>query len=185
MRRLSFLLTASALLLTACGDADPAAPQTKADIADEASEATALRAGQYEGSVEFTRFEIPGLPAGAGDQVRSQMEAAMAVKQNYCVSAAEAAEGRQGRIRKLINANGDCRLDNFNVTGENVTGRMICNTADGSSATMTFTGTMGAESSTMAIATEMGNPAMPGAKAHIDMRVTSRRTGDCAAGAAN
>lgn len=185
MRRYAIILAAPALMLSACGDKDATGPQSKADITAEAAEATEIRPGQYEGSVEFTRFEIPGLAEAATTQVRSQMEQAMAVKQNYCVTAADAAEGRQGRLRQLINANGNCRLENFTVTGENVTGRMICNSADGATATMNFTGTMGAESSTMAIATEMGNPAVPGAKANIDMRVTSRRTGDCAAGAAN
>ena len=185
MRSLSLLLSASALMLAACGDKDASGPQSKADIAAEAAETAEIQPGQYEGSVEFTRFEIPGLPTAAAAQVRSQMEQAMAVKQNYCMSAADAAEGRRGRLSKLANANGNCQLDQYQVNGEAVTGRMICSSSDGSSATMTFNGTIGATSSNMAISTELGSPASPNVKAHIDMRVTSRRTGDCTAGAAN
>lgn len=182
MRRLTLLLgTTAALMLTACSDEKAGGPQTKADIASEAGETVEIKPGQYESSVEFTRFDIPGMPPEVVAQMRSGMESAMAVKQSYCLTAAEAAQGREGRLRELTRADGDCTMENYEVDGEDVTGRLVCRAADGATSTMAFNGTMGAESSNMTLNVEMASPANPGQKATIAMRASSRRTGDCTA----
>lgn len=172
------------MLLAACGDS--AAP--KADDRGEAATAAAARElkqiepGEYENSISITRFELPGLPPEMLAEVRRQMEQTMAVQTRACITPEEAAGGREERMRKLVEGNGDCRVDSITVDGDAIEGRMLCRTDNGANGTMTFTGTMAADRSDIAIATQLSEPGKPESTARIDMRVVSRRVGDCTAG---
>lgn len=185
MRHHALSLSAMLIVLTACGDS--AAPKGDdrgaAATAAAAGELKPIEPGEYENSISITRFELPGLPPEMLADVRSQMEQAMAVQTRVCISAEEAAGGREERMRKLAQGNGDCRVAAINVDGDAIEGQMTCNTANGANGTMTFTGTMGATASDVNIATEMTEAGKPEATAKIDMRVISRRIGDCPAGA--
>lgn len=184
MRMTWMLMAASLPLLAACGDTkgtgDDRGAAAAAAAADELKQ---IEPGEYENSISITKFEIPGLPPEMMAEVRRQMEQTMAVRNRACVTAEEAAGGREERMRKLVERNGDCRVESIDVDGDKIEGRMVCRSDNGANGTMTFNGTMGPTSSDMAISTEMSDPAQPGVSAKIDMRVASRRVGDCPAGA--
>lgn len=171
------------LLASACGQADKGAADDRgaATAAAAAAELKQIEPGEYENNISITKFEIPGLPPQMMAEVRRQMEQTMAVRNRACVTAEEAAAGREERMRKLVERSGDCRVERMDVDGEQLAGRMVCRSSNGATGTMTFTGTMGATSSDMVIATEMTDPGQPGVSAKIDMRVVSRRVGDCPA----
>lgn len=183
MRHPTMLLSAM-LLLTACGDSGSPAAKDRGEAAAvaAASELKEIQAGEYENSISITRFELPGLPPEMLAEFRRQMEQTMAVQNRACISAEEAAGGREERMRKLVQGNGECRIDAITVDGDAIEGRMVCNSATGANGTMTFNGTMGATASDVSIATEMSEPGNSKVSAKIDMRVVSRRVGPCPAG---
>lgn len=183
MRASIITLTAATLALAACGEADtPKGTVTERAVASEMAEAKTMRPGQYEADVEFLRFDVPGMPAGALAEARRQMEGATAVKNSYCLTEAAAARSQQDRLKDMGNAQGDCAFQSFEVDGETVNGSLQCTgMPGGGSATMAMTGTMGEENSTIRITTTMTNPAVPQANATVEMRVSARRTGDCTA----
>lgn len=186
MRHHLLSMSATLLLLTGCGDAATKSGDDRgaAAAAAAATELKQIEPGEYENSVTITRFEIPGLPPEMLADVRRQMEQTMAVKTRACVSPEEAAAGREERMRKLVERNNECRIESIDVDGETVEGRMVCRGGNGATGTMTFNGTMGPTSSDVSIATEMTDPGQPGTSAKIDMRVASRRVGECTAAAA-
>lgn len=174
---------AALCLLAACGEgAANKASSSDAEIKAEMAETRAMRPGEYQASVEFTRFDMPGMPAEALAQARQQMQAQTAALSSYCLTEEEAAKSQQDRLRQLSRAQGDCRFETFEVSGERVDGRLACSgMPGGASATIAMNGTMGAEASAIRVTTEMANPAMPAQKAVIEMQVNTRRTGECTA----
>lgn len=173
---------AAALLLAGCGEkpGDPAEPQTKQEVAAQIAQSANPRPGQYRSTIEFTRFDIPGLPADALSQVRQQMESATAVQNSYCLTAEEAARGRQDVLKRLGKAQGDCRFTRYEVDGEKVSATLSCAQGPGGgTVAMTMDGTMGTTGSDIRIAMDMANPAVPAAKANIAMHVVTTRIGDC------
>ena len=185
MRHHALKLSAALMFLTACGDSETpkADDRGAAATAAAAAELKPIEPGEYENSISITRFELPGLPPEMLAEVRSQMEQTMAVQTRVCISPEEASGGREERMRKLVQGNGDCRVETINVDGDAIEGRMLCQTDSGANGTMTFTGTMAADRSDVSIATELSEPGQTAGSAKIDMRVVSRRVGDCAAGA--
>lgn len=181
MRASIIAIAAATLALAACGEADtPKGTATERAVAAEMAQAKTMRPGQYEADVEFLRFDVPGMPAGALAEAQRQMEGATAVKNSYCLTEAAAARSQQDRLKDMGRAQGDCAFQSFDVDGESVNGSLRCTgMPGGGSATMAMTGTMGDEASDIRITTTMTNPAVPQANATVEMRVVTRRTGDC------
>ncbi len=179
------LLPLCALALLAACDGGTAADKgtaSEAEIRSEMQETRTMRAGQYQASVEFLRFDVPGMPAAALAQARQQMQAQTAALDSYCLTEEEAAKSQQDRLRQISRAQGDCRFERFEVDGDAVDGRLVCaGMPGGGGATISMNGTMGTESSAIRVTTEMSNPAAPAMKAVIEMQVDTRRTGECTA----
>jgi hypothetical protein len=152
------------------------------EVAAEMAETRAQRPGQYEASVEFTKFEVPGMPASMLAEMRGKMEGQTAVKTSYCLTEEAAASSQRDRLRQMSRAQGDCAFERFEVDGDAIDARLACTGMPGNgSATMTMAGTMGREASSVRVSSVMSNPATPGINATIDMQVDTRRTGDCTA----
>ena len=100
------LLAASAVALTlaACGDsATESGKMTESQVADEIAESRTLTPGQYQASFQITRFDMPGVPAAAQQQMRDMMTSAAQVQQSYCLTEEQAShhqghrEGAEGQ----------------------------------------------------------------------------------------
>ena len=172
----------AAISLASCGDS--AADKngvSEADVREELASARALTAGQYESSFEIARFDVPGMPAEQQTMVRQMMGNAAQVKQSYCLTEEQASRGSEDMFREMANGNGDCEFKSFDVSGDNVTGELTCNARGGASASMRMNGTMGDNQSTMTMVTDITDTSLPQGRAQMEMRVTSRRTGDCTA----
>ncbi len=190
MRRPALLVTTAAFVLTAaaCSSGEPAknadGTMAKSAVESEMAQANNMRPGQYQATMQITKFEMPGMPPEALAQMRDQMQSATAVQNSYCLSDEEARAGRQDMMKRLSNAQGDCNFQNFDVSGNDVSGRMVCSgMPGGGSMTMTMTGTMTADTSDMTMASEISNPSVPQANANMTFHITARRTGDCSAAA--
>lgn len=186
MRLIATLSTTVLIALTAaaCGSSEPErnadGSMTKAAIDAELAEAGSMRPGQYQATMQVTKFEIPGIPAEQLAQMRGQMQNAMAVQRSYCLTEESARAGRQDMARRLANAEGNCNFQAFDVSGDDISGRMVCTgMPGGGQMEMTMSGTMGNEASDMLMESKMTNPSVPQANAEMSFRVTARRTGEC------
>lgn len=178
------LLAASAVALTlaACGDsATESGKMTESQVADEIAESRTLTPGQYQASFQITRFDMPGVPAAAQQQMRDMMTSAAQVQQSYCLTEEQAQRGSRDMFRELSRGNGDCSFTRFDVDGEDVRGEMTCTAEGGGQATMVMTGTMGDNSSEMTMVTDITDASLPQGRAQMEMKVDTRRTGDCTA----
>ena len=174
----------AALSLSACGKSDEVAKGASGEAAvrAELADATKLKPGQYSSNFEIARFDVPGMPADQAAMVRQMMSSAAATARSYCLTPAEADRGSEDMFRELAKGDGNCEFQNFDVDGENVSGRMVCRGGQGqATATMAMTGTMSEESSTMSMVTDITDASLPQGKAQMEMRVSTRRTGDCTA----
>lgn len=172
----------AAISLASCGEgAADKNGVSEADVRSELASARALTAGQYESSFEVARFDVPGMPAEQQTMVRQMMSGAAQVKQSYCLTEEQARRGSEDMFREMANGNGECEFKSFDVSGDAVTGELTCNARGGASATMRMNGTMGDNQSTMTMVTDITDTSLPQGRAQMEMRVTSRRTGDCTA----
>ena len=171
----------AALSLVSCGEAADKNGVSEADVRSELASARSLDPGQYESSFEIARFDVPGMPAEQQSMIRQMMSGAAEVKQSYCLTEEQASRGSEDMFREMANGNGECQFKSFDVSGDNVTGELTCNARGGASANMRMSGTMGDDQSTMTMVTDITDSSMPQGRAQMEMRVTSRRTGDCTA----
>lgn len=174
---------AATLSIAACNSADDAADKgvTEADVRSELASAQKLTPGQYESSFEMARFDVPGMPAEQQRMIREMMTGAAAVRQSYCLTEEQANRGSEDMFREMANGNGECQFDSFNVDGNDVRGALTCNAQGGATAKMTMSGTMSNNESTLTMVTDVTDTSLPQGRAQMEMRVSSRRTGDCTA----
>ncbi|KPM18430.1 DUF3617 domain-containing protein [Citromicrobium bathyomarinum] len=182
------ILAASACLalLAACSDgasdnADKADADGKLTSEEMASEVAAagdeitMRPGQWENTIEFTEFDIPGVPEKMKDFMTKQMGSAMTT--TSCLTQEEADRPNAGFFGGEKNDN--CTYDKFDHAGGNLTLRMTCATDEGGTAKIAMDGKFGDESFTLTMdnrisGTRAGDVTMKGT-------VTGKRIGDCPA----
>jgi hypothetical protein len=172
------LVTTAALALAACNQspADPTKAQSQNAVAAEMAQANTPQAGQYQGTTEIIRFEIPGMPAGLAEQMRQEMARTTAIDNSFCVTEAQARMSSEDRARRLTPAQTGCTFRNFDVSGDRVNATLAC-----SGATITMDGTMGRTETDMrmAVVPTAGGASAAGVAPTIEMRVKTRRTGEC------
>jgi hypothetical protein len=184
MRTIHLLPLGAAILLAACGSSGDEA----AGGGDEAVTAEAVaakvegmvqpRPGQYQTTLELIEFDVPGMPEQAKAQVRAMLGGELSQGNDFCLTPEEAENnGAQKMMENLAESN--CTFDKFDVAGGKIDADMQCKGQDGMVSHVQMDGTMTAEGSamTMTMDQDMANVG----KMNMKMKVTSKRTGDCAA----
>ncbi|WP_461496265.1 DUF3617 domain-containing protein [Pyruvatibacter sp.] len=174
-------ITTAALVLAACSDggtdaeADADATTTGEDMAAEApsGDGVRLRAGEWENTIEFTEFDIPGVPAAMKDMIAGQM--GQSITTTSCITQEEADQPDADFFGGEKNEN--CSYEEYDRSGDSLTLRMTCATDGGGTATIAMDGEFGEESFTLTMdntvsGTQAGDVSMKGT-------VTGRRLGDC------
>lgn len=190
MRAFHLLPLGAAILLAACGSSeeqapagggDEAAAMTGADAADavtaEAANIVQPRPGQYQTSLELIEFDVPGMPDDAKAQMRAMVGGELTQGNNFCLTPEEAEANGPKRMAENL-AESNCTFNKFNVSGGNLVADMQCKGEDGMVSHVLMDGQMTSESSTMLMTMEQEIANM--GKTRMKMRVTSKRTGDCA-----
>ena len=181
--RIIIAATASLALLTACSDggaeADAGADEDVA-IAEEdavvdaaADDAVQLRAGQWENTIEFTEFDVPGVPQSMKDMLTKQMGRSITTK--ACITQDQAEKPDAGFFGGEKNEN--CTYDTFDRTGNNLSLRMTCDAGNGGTARFSMDGEYDADSFILRMdnvisGTEAGDVTMKGT-------ITGKRIGEC------
>lgn len=182
MRTIHALPLAAAMLLAACGsgdaDADGDGNVSGEEVAAEAAGMVQPRPGQYRASLELLEFEAPNMPEDAKQQMQQIFASGLAEGNSFCMTPADVAENGPEQMVKNL-AESDCTMNSFNVSGNTVVADMQCPGEAGGARKVRMEGQMGAEGSTMTMAMEQEIAGMGATR--MKMRVTSERTGDCAA----
>jgi hypothetical protein len=181
MKTAAMVAAAAAMTLAGCSGGENKGPQSEAEVRSELASAERMQPGEYSSNVEIARFEVPGMPEEQQTMIRGMMTGAAQVQRSHCLTEAQAARGSEDMFREMAQGDSNCRFEDFNVDGQNITGRMICGGEGTANATMNLTGTMSGTSSTMTMVMEISDPSLPQGRAEMEMRATSRRTGDCTA----
>ena len=181
MRATHTLPLAAAILLAACGggdaDADGDGAVSGEEIAAEAEGMVKPEPGQYTATLELLEFDAPGMPEAAKTQMQQIFAQGLSEGNSFCMTEADAAENGPEQMVKNL-AESDCTMNSFNVSGGNVVADMQCPGQGGGASKVHMEGQMRADGSTMTMdmSQEMPNVGATTMK----LRVTSKRTGDCA-----
>ena len=141
-----------------------------------------VRPGLYEARstlLEFRMPDMPGVPAGSLDNVRSAMAAEMEKPHSYCLTPEEASAGPRDMMKHLAESN--CSVSRFNVTANSMSGEMQCNDAGGMNGTVKIDGTFSGDSSTTTMEWSQTGAGLPADGVHMKIRTESRRVGECPA----
>ena len=183
MRATHTLPLAAAILLAACGggdaDADGDGAVSGEEIAAEAEGMVQPEPGQYTATLELLEFDAPGMPEEAKTQMQQIFAQGLSEGNSFCMTEEDVAQGGPEQMVKNL-AESDCTMNSFNVTGGTVVADMQCPGQTGAGVSKVhMEGQMRTDGSTMTMdmSQEMPNVGATTMK----MRVTSKRTGDCAA----
>ena len=190
MRNLMLIPLAAGLLLVGCGGetaadrasaerGDAASTTDKGALAREMADAPRLQPGQYGISMEMARFDVPGMPPEQAAMMQQMMASVSAQQQTHCVTREESEQSLQDMYRRL--GEGNCTMQNFDVSGSRMTGQMTCSGGDNRSSRISITGEMGTTSSDTRMVMALTDPSLPQGNAEMEMRVRMTRTGDCTA----
>lgn len=170
------LCAATALALSACGTSDkPAGRQSAAEVAHRMS-AVKLKPGQWESTVEIVSVDSPGMPSEALRMMRGHKTVARS-----CITPEQAEKPNAALLAGQ--KDNKCDYRDWTMAGGRMHGTITCAGEGGQGKmTMTMDGSYGADS--YDVSTQMTSADMPGGMSMtMKSRSTSRRIGDCPAGA--
>ena len=171
------------MALAACSSGEDAETEEGADGAGLTLGAGAqMRPGLYEARstlLEFQMPDMPGMPAGSMDGLKSAMATEMEKAHTFCLTPEEARAGPQDMMKHLAESN--CTMANFNVTANSMSGEMRCNDPEGMNGTVKVEGTFSGDSSTSTMEWSQTGPGLPGEGVRMKIRSESRRIGECPA----
>jgi hypothetical protein len=181
MSRTTISVAAIALALSACSGGQKAENRQASGPEDAAAKVAAtqikLQPGEYESTMKVLEFTMPGMPAGAGDRMKTLMAGEMEKPHRYCFTPEQAAEGPKQLVSRM--QQGDCKMSDFNSSANTVSGTMQCSFNGRGSSTTKFEGTYAADGSTMKMESDQQMPGMGGKGVHMKMQVDTRRVGEC------
>lgn len=132
--------------------------------------------GQWETRVQLIDVNVPGLPAGAAEQMKKVMEAT--TTHSSCVTPEQAANPG---AEVFAGSDGQCRYENFTMANGRIDAKMVCaGTAGSGEMRMQLKGSF--DRTTFTMQNEMVTNAPGGGQAMtMKARVSGRRTGECQA----
>jgi hypothetical protein len=166
------------LVLGACHKASGPADSAASDPAANAKAAETLadmhfQPGLYQAKVEIKQFDMPGMPKGLVEAMKSRM---LEKPLTYCLTAEDAAKGAQSMKERM--GKGQCHFDRFDASGGTVDSDMTCQSSSGKGTLHAVAhGTYTETSSVMSSKVDM---AVGGAgQMHMEQVTTTTRVGDC------
>ena len=178
------LLALAVLLLPACGERVEAPEPVGTGAAAAPAKAAAaapvrLQPGQYAVRAELVSMEMPGMPAGVADQVRSAVAKSSAQANSFCMTPEQAAKppGEMLAGQKGLN----CRTNTLSFDGGRISGKLDCDAPGGGRTLMAMSGTMTTTGYDMLIDTDAQTPGMPGGRMAMKLKTSGERTGACPA----
>ena len=167
------------LTLAGCGsEKEPArSPEEQASAAkQEVAKLEPPQPGQYRQTVEFTKFEIPGMSKEGAAQFKTMM--ANVPPRTYCLTQAEADKGYKDMLDSLP-GDSQCSYSRFDVSGGTLNAQLECKDKSGAKAMATMVGTVSPQGSEVNLDMERSMPGMGERMAKMSMHMKTTRLGDC------
>lgn len=180
-RQTAILATLCLVSLAGCGK-EASEPRTAEEVIAEAGELDQPQPGQYATNVELLAFEVPGLPPEQAEKIKAMMGGVGNQASSYCLTAEEAGKGFGESVRKMSQGAGglDCEFSKFDVDDGKFAAEMACKGPQSMESTMVLNGTAGATATAMTMDMSQKAAMIPGGEMRMKMKMSSRRTGDCA-----
>lgn len=157
--------------------AENATVEEVAEQVRDAGGTVTMEPGEWVTEARLDSLDIPGMPPAAAEQMKAMM-AKQVSGHKYCLTREQAerpAEDFFGGPKS------GCRYDNFQMAGGKVSGTMRCGQGE-STQTIMFDGNYTPTDYRMSMNSTVDNGSRGSMK--MAMSLTSKRIGDCAAGAA-
>ncbi|MBA3669090.1 MAG: DUF3617 domain-containing protein [Sphingomonas sp.] len=181
------LLIAACILPLAACNASPSIDAKNASVDEVAAKVRAasgggnfVRPGEWQSNVTIESFEIPGMPPEAVKRMKSL---AAQNKQNDFKTCLTAEDVKQPK-GKFFTGNEQCRYDHFTMGGGKIDAAMRCPSGQGMTQVMTMQGTYSPEEYQMRMTMKGEGMSGPVAGMKMQMRVQSKRIGECSAAVA-
>jgi len=165
-----------ALALGGCGPKDDAAPVPTDSAKAEAAELQRPEPGLYKQSLEFTKFEMPGLKPEEAEMMKGMMKQAQPAE--FCLTKEASEKGFREMFDKVREGN-ECDFSKFDVSGGKLDAVMACKNPEGATSTSRFAGTIAPAGSDVIVEVDQKNPKAPMENAVITMHMKTERIGDC------
>ena len=169
-------VAAAALLLAACGGQEG----NEQAGAKGKSGGAALQPGQWESTIQFTEFDVPGMPPEMANQMRQMM--GQPQTNRSCMTPEDAANPAGDMVSGEGNQN--CQFSESTFSGGTIRVRGTCRDPSGGTSQMSMQGSFTATSMQARITTEQqgGAGAPAGQSMRMSGNLSARRVGDCPAG---
>ncbi|WP_232493033.1 DUF3617 domain-containing protein [Novosphingobium kaempferiae] len=173
------IAAAAALALAACGSKDDTAaegPKSAEAVKQEAAKLETPDPGEYKQTVEITRFEVPGMPKEAADQMKAMMTAKQ--ESTLCLTKADAEKGYRDMFKGVGKGN-ECSYSKFDVDGGRLDAQMDCQSAQEGKAVMKLKGTVSRDGSDVTVDMDTSGGTAPMGTMKMTMHLTTTRLGEC------
>ncbi|MBR2173675.1 DUF3617 domain-containing protein [Sphingopyxis sp.] len=131
-------------------------------------------AGNWKTDVKLVKFEMPGMPPEAKDQMTKMMEGASGMDQCFTQEQVD----KEDIAAELAKSGGECKWSKKEVAGSKIDVAGTC-TQNGQTVDMAMVGTMDAKKNDVTITTKGKAPT--GGDMEMVMQMTSTHTGPCKA----
>lgn len=178
------LLIAALIMPIAACNRSPSIDEKNASVDEVAAKVRAasgggnfVRPGEWQSNVTIEAFEIPGMPPEAVKRMKSL---AAQNKQNDFKTCLTVEDVKQPK-GKFFTGNEQCRYDHFTMGGGKIDAAMRCPSGQGMTQVMTMQGTYSPDEYQMHMTMKGEGVSGPVAGMKMQMRVQSKRIGECTA----
>jgi len=176
-------IAACALALAAC-NRSPSIDAKNASVDEVAAKVRAasgsgsfVRPGEWQSNMTIDAFDIPGMPP----EMVKRMKSAAAQNQQHEFTSCLTAEDVKQPKGKFFTGNEQCRYDHFTMGGGKIDAAMRCPSGQGMTQVMTMQGTYSPDQYQMRMTMKGEGVSGPVAGMTMQMRVNSKRIGECPA----
>lgn len=174
----TMVVMTTALALAACGGKDAGGNATAAASGGPVKQ----QPGSWTNKIEITKLDVGGGvdTAKMREGMQTMMDAASA--KSLCITPEYVAKfDPQANMERMASQGKNCTFDRKQVTGATVDVAGICTDASGNKMRVSVNGTSAATAQDMVVKVSPADAASP-MKANMEMRIASRRTGECKPG---
>ena len=183
MKNVLLMTAAAAVTLSACNkepkvDEKNATPaEVAAKVRESGVDANMMRPGLWQSKVTIEKFEMPGMPPEMAQQMKSVMAEGQAHDSTTCLTAEDVQKPKEDFF---AGKNKECRYEHFTMGGGKIDAAMQCGKKDAGQ-TMRMAGTYSPDTYQMQVATSAANGGEGNNAMMMQMRIESRRVGECSA----
>jgi hypothetical protein len=140
-----------------------------------ADDAFQVHPGKWESKVTIEAMELPGMPTGMQEQMKSTFAQHQPPSFTSCLTPEEA---RKPKADFFAGKDNNCRYDHFRMGDGKIDAKMRCDAGEAVQS-MAMAGSYSPESYSMTVTSVRTGGAGPAGEVRMKMRMEAKRIGDC------